>query len=108
MINIKYAPVIFFSVLMGCTNSGRQNETVTPDKTTETKLVSAKPETSSPPAKRCSDEGSYDKGYTWAGNQRGLQADCDYLFDIAQASDSGPLSHYCFCRGVEAYQKQNR
>ena len=58
--------------------------------------------------KRCSDEGSYDKGYTWAGNQKGLLADCDYLFDIAQASDSGPLSRYCFCQGVEAYRKQNR
>lgn len=58
--------------------------------------------------KRCSDEGSYDKGYTWAGNQKGLLADCDYLFDIAQATDSGPLSRYCFCLGVEAYRKQNR
>lgn len=58
--------------------------------------------------KRCSDEGSYDKGYSWAGNQKGLLADCDYLFDIAQASDSGPLSRYCFCQGVAAYRKQNR
>ena len=108
MVTNKLVYVVIFSVLIGCTNSSRRNEYVAPSTTTETINVSPKPEPSSPPAKRCSDEGSYDKGYTWAGNQRGLEADCDYLFDMAQASDSGPLSHYCFCQGVAAYQKRNR
>lgn len=74
-------------------------------------VLPGSPETAKP--KRCSDERSFDKGYSWAAHSGGWLrlTDCDYLFKKVQNYDTAPLgtlSHDCFCQGVEVYLNQNR
>ena len=54
----------------------------------------------------CSDEDAYRLGEQYAQSQRNLIADCDYLYDMAQARE-GQINHYCFCKGVNAWRVRN-
>ncbi len=56
--------------------------------------------------KGCSDEDAYKLGEKYAQSQRNLIADCDYLFDMAQAQE-GEINHDCFCKGVVAWRMKN-
>lgn len=57
----------------------------------------------------CSDQRSYDEGYSLAADQigHGLMADCEYLYKIASTQKYG-LDHYCFCSGVNDWIRQHQ
>ena len=56
----------------------------------------------------CNNQKSFDAGYDLARNQlgQGLLADCDYLYKIAVTQEDN-LNHYCFCKGVSQWLKDN-
>ena len=60
-------------------------------------------------SKGCSDQRSYDEGYSLAADQigHGLMADCNYLYNIA-ITQKDNLDHYCFCRGVNDWIAQHQ